>query len=649
MHIKHMHIKKTTLTMLLCAAAMHGAAQTTAQTHTAAAHAASPAAQVPETAQAARRTYTNPVTDTSLPDPSVILADDGYYYMYATENIPNLPIYRSRDLVSWQAVGTAFSDSTRPQWNPKGRLWAPDINRIGGQYVLYYSKSEWGGEWTCGIGVATAPRPEGPFTDRGPLFTSSEIGVQNSIDQCYIEDNGHKYLFWGSFHGIYGIELSDDGLSVKPGAVKRQVAGTFMEGSYIYRRGGHYYLFGSAGTCCEGERSTYRVTVGRADSLFGPYTDREGRPLLDNHYEVVVHRNDSVIGPGHNAEIVTDDRGNDWMLMHGFKATEPDAGRVTWLCQIRWRDGWPYVEGDSPAREAEAPSFGQLHMADPTIFADGGTYYLYGTSPHSGEGFVAYTSPDLVHWNGPCGRDDDGYVLRGNGHGAYGTTGFWAPQVFRHGGRYMMAYTANEHIAIAESDSALGPFTQRTVQHMPAGQKQIDPFVFFDDDGKAYLYHVRLDRGNRIYVARLNADLASVDESTARECVSAEKGWENTAHSDWPVCEGPTVTKVDGTYYLFFSCNDFRNPHYAVGYATAKSPLGPWKKAPKPIISRELLGANGTGHGDLFKDSEGRWMYVFHVHDTNSNTSPRRTAIVQLQLKGKRWSMVPGTYRLLMR
>ena len=175
----------------------------------------------------AQKTYENPVIDTSLPDPTVIRAEDGYFYLYATENIRNVPIYRSADLVTWRYMGTCFTDRTRPQMVPGGSVWAPDINYINGQYVLYYSKSTWGGEWECGIGVATAPRPIGPFTDQGKLFISSEIGVQNSIDPFYIEDeDGRKFLFWGSFRGIYGIELSDDGLSVKDGAEKVQIAGT---------------------------------------------------------------------------------------------------------------------------------------------------------------------------------------------------------------------------------------------------------------------------------------------------------------------------------------------------------------------------------------------------------------------------------------
>lgn len=591
-------------------------------------------------------TYTNPVINTSLPDPTVIRADDGYFYLYATEDIRNLPIYRSRDLTDWQFVGTAFTDETRPQWNKKGNMWAPDINKIGDKYVLYYSKSEWGGEWTCGIGAATADRPEGPFTDHGPLFISSEIGVRNSIDQFYIEDNGHKYLFWGSFHGIYGIELSDDGLSVKPGAVKKQVSGTFMEGTYIHKRGKYYYLFGSAGTCCEGARSTYRVTYGRSENLFGPYVDKKGQRLLDNHYEVMLHGDDTFVGTGHNAEFVTDDLGQDWILYHGYKKAEADDGRVVFLSRVDWKDGWPEVAGSVPEKENVKPSFGQIHLADPTVFCDNGTYYLYGTSPVSDNGFWVYTSTDLQHWSGPAGAVD-GYALRGN---TYGTQGFWAPQVFKKDGRYAMAYTANEQIAIAWADSPLGPFVQDELAMIPAKTKEIDPFVFHDDDGKTYMYHVRLIGGNRIYVAEMNDDLRSMKEETARECIAVnDKGWENTAEGKWGVSEGPTVVKLDGTYYMFYSCNDFRSIDYAMGYATAKSPLGPWKKHKKPIVSRHLTGENGTGHGDLFRDGDGRWMYVLHTHNSNSKVSPRRTAMVELVKKGKKFEMVPGSLRYVTR
>lgn len=588
-----------------------------------------------------KRYYTNPIIPTSLPDPTVIRANDGYFYLYATENIRNLPIYKSKNLVDWEFVGTAFNKDTRPKWNPKGGIWAPDINLINGKYVLYYAKSEWGGEWTCGIGVATADRPEGPFTDHGAMFISKDIGVQNSIDANYVEENGHKYLFWGSFSGIYGIELTDDGLQVKPGEKPRQIAGTFMEGTYIHKRGRYYYLFGSAGTCCEGERSTYRVTYGRSENLFGPYVDKRGRSLMENHYEVMIHRSDDVIGPGHNAEFITDDRGNDWIIYHGFSAKDPDAGRLVYMDRVNWVDGWPYVDNNEPSELSQVPEFGSILLADPTIFTDNGKYYLYGTS--SNVGFLVYESDDMEHWRGPVGALD-GFCLRGN---TWGTAGFWAPHVFKHKGKYYMAYTANEQIAIAESDSPLGPFTQSEIAQMPAQQKQIDPFVFFDKNGKAYLYHVRLINGNRIYVAELNKDLKSVKENTARECISAEDAWENTAKTQWGVSEGPTVIRLGKTYYMFYSCNDFRNIDYAVGYATATNPLGPWTKHGEPIITRHLIGENGTGHGDLFIDNEGKWQYVFHTHNSKSRVSSRKTAVVELQQDGADFKIVPNTFRFL--
>ena len=301
-------------------------------------------------------TYRNPVINRSMPDPTVIKADDGYFYVYATEDIRNMPIYRSKDLVSWQFMRTVFTDQTRPNFEPNGGLWAPDINQINGKYVLYYAMSVWGGEQTCGIGVATAENPGGPFTDHGKLFRSNEIGVQNSIDPCFVEDNGKKYLFWGSFRGIYAIELSEDGLSIKPGAEKIQVAGTAYEGTYVHKRNGFYYLFASIGSCCEGLKSTYTTVVGRSKNLLGPYLDKQGNSMMDNHHEILIHKNAKFVGTGHDSEIVQDGKGQDWMLYHAVSVDNPQ-GRVLMLDRIRWIDGWPVVLNTEPSLEAERPIF----------------------------------------------------------------------------------------------------------------------------------------------------------------------------------------------------------------------------------------------------------------------------------------------------
>ena len=310
-------------------------------------------------AASAQTQYSNPVLNRSAPDPTVIRVGN-LFYLYSTEDVRNVPIYASRNLVRWQYFGTCFKNDTRPQMVPNGGIWAPDINQIGDKFVLYYSKSEWGGEWECGIGVAVADSPRGPFTDVGKLFISNEIGVQNSIDPFFIEDNGKKYLFWGSFRGIYCIELAEDGLSIKRGASKRQVAGTLTEGTYIHKHDGYYYLIGSAGSCCEGLNSTYHMVVARARRVTGPYYNRHGQGALNNYFEPLLDRNDDIIGPGHCSEIVQDDAGQDWILYHGYSANDGNGGRKVFLDRVYWdEDGWPRIGDGTPTISGDAPIFNE--------------------------------------------------------------------------------------------------------------------------------------------------------------------------------------------------------------------------------------------------------------------------------------------------
>jgi arabinan endo-1,5-alpha-L-arabinosidase len=216
--------------------------------------------------------------------------------------------------------------------------------------------SVWGGEETCGVGVAIADKPEGPFADRGKLFRSNEIGVTNSIDPFYIEDEGRKYLFWGSFRGIYAVELSNDGLSVEPEAEKIHVGGTAFEGTCIHKQNGYYYFFASVGSCCEGLKSTYKLVVARSRSLFGPYVDKSGKSILDDGYETVIDKSEVFTGNGHCSEIVRDKNGADWIFYHGIRNEKP-TGRRLMMDRIRWTDDWPYVEGGIPSESADKPEF----------------------------------------------------------------------------------------------------------------------------------------------------------------------------------------------------------------------------------------------------------------------------------------------------
>ena len=308
------------------------------------------------------RSYTNPIINSNAPDPTVIRAKDGYFYLYATESaIKNVPIYRSKDLVNWAYVGTAFTAKTRPTWEPMtGRaIWAPEIRFINGKYVLYYSWAIWGNQEECHIGVATADSPIGPFVDRGCLINGKEIGVKNSIDQFYIEDNGKKYMFWGSFNGIYATELTDDGLAVKKKTdgkpvLLQKVCNSRFEAVNIYKKGDYYYLLVSIGGCCDGINSSYRVGVGRSRDILGPYVDDQGRGMLDGNFKLVVDNdkstNNNWVGPGHNSILIQDDAGTEWMIYHGYKVTTVDDGRVVLLDRVQWSsDGWPYIDKIAPS------------------------------------------------------------------------------------------------------------------------------------------------------------------------------------------------------------------------------------------------------------------------------------------------------------
>ena len=300
--------------------------------------------------------YFNPVVRSAMADPAIIKSTDGYFYVYATSRLTN--IMKSRNLVDWTSVGTAFTPETRPNFEEGAGLWAPEIAFVNGKYHLYYTLSRHLGWMTNGIGVAVAEKPEGPFVDKGALLRANEIGVLNSIDQFYFEDNGKKYIFWGSFNGIYAIELSNDGLSIRTGAEKVKVAGDIYEAVMIHKRGRYYYMFASIGTCCEGVTSTYQLVVGRSENLLGPYFDKSGNDMLEHGFSIVINHNERFTGTGHCSKIVQDDEGNDWILYHAFDNTDPSGGRKLMLDNVRWdRAGWPFIRGGNPSIVADRPVF----------------------------------------------------------------------------------------------------------------------------------------------------------------------------------------------------------------------------------------------------------------------------------------------------
>jgi beta-xylosidase len=288
----------------------------------------------------------------------------------------------------------------------------------------------------------------------------------------------------------------------------------------------------------------------------------------------------------------------------------------------------------------------EIFFADVTIYVEGGKYYLTGTKGSRGgpSGFAVLESKDLKTWTVPKdSRDSLGMILTRGDH-TYGTKGFWAPQVFKAGDTYYLTYTADEQTALAKSKSLTGPYRQQEIAPIDSSAKNIDSFIFKDDNGKYYFYSVRFNKGNYLWVAEFDLLKGKIRPETLTKCFDQTEPWEATPNykSD-PILEGPTVIKLNHKYYLFYSANHFMNIDYSVGYAVSDSPYGPWiKQKNSPILHRSIVGENGTGHGDIFEGPDGQLYYVYHIHFSQNQVSPRRTRIVPLK---KEWDSEKSIYK----
>tara|TARA_R110002049_G_scaffold309298_1_gene520472 strand:+ start:935 stop:1921 length:987 start_codon:yes stop_codon:yes gene_type:complete len=297
------------------------------------------------------------------------------------------------------------------------------------------------------------------------------------------------------------------------------------------------------------------------------------------------------------------------------------------------------------AMSAVAQEQEEIFYADPTIYVEGDHYYLTGTGGSKGapSGFSVLESKDLKNWTVPEASNKPFHMLLTKGNQTFGERGFWAPQIFKEDGMYYFSYTANEQTVLAESKSLLGPYVQKEITPIDGSEKNIDSFVF-EDDGKHYLYHVRFNNGNYLWVAEFDLEKGTIKPETLKKCFGQTEPWEATPNFESaPIMEGPTVIKLKDKYYLFYSANHFKNIDYSVGYAVADSPYGPWvKQKDSPIIHRSNVGENGSGHGDIFQGLDGQMYYVYHVHFNQQQVSPRRTRIVPIN---KTWDVASATYK----
>jgi arabinan endo-1,5-alpha-L-arabinosidase len=304
--------------------------------------------------------------DLAVHDPAMAKEGDTYY-LFCTGGFRNRGVvseFTSTDMQHWVRVGTVFP--ALPEWAagevPKARnAWAPDISYFDGEYHLYYSLSSFGVNDSA-IALATNKTldpntPDYKWVDEGLVVRSRPKEDDfNAIDPNVVVESDEKvWLAWGSFWGGIMLRQLDPAtgklssentelykLAARPRTGKHQtppVEGA-IEAPFIVRRGDHWYLFVSWDFCCRGARSDYKVVVGRADRVTGPYRDREGKLMSDGGGTLILEAaTDQWRGAGHEA--VYREEGVDYLLFHAYSAT---TGRSRLqISTINWEDGWPHV------------------------------------------------------------------------------------------------------------------------------------------------------------------------------------------------------------------------------------------------------------------------------------------------------------------
>jgi xylan 1,4-beta-xylosidase len=254
------------------------------------------------------------------------------------------------------------------------------------------------------------------------------------------------------------------------------------------------------------------------------------------------------------------------------------------------------------SRTYRNPLLPDREIADPFVLRVDNKYYLYPTS--DGRGYEVFVSEDLVHWERKARVFDD---PRG---------GDWAPEVFynkRGDGKFYLYYTdtmpgeprgpLHKQTGVAVADDPLGPFSDKG----PLASESIDADPFQDDDGSLYLYYVELAGGFKIKVQPMADPLSKKGE--AKVVIRPTEPWEmRSGH----VTEGPFMLKHKGTYYLTYSGTGADSPDYGIGYATSKSPAGPFVKYAGNPIARRGGAVLGPGHHCIVTGPDGKLWLVYH-------------------------------------
>lgn len=266
----------------------------------------------------------------------------------------------------------------------------------------------------------------------------------------------------------------------------------------------------------------------------------------------------------------------------------------------------PYTALDG---DTHNPVIETMELADPHAIRFRGRYYLYATDGVGGYlGYDVYLSDDLVNWTkGPRVFEHPGPDV-------------WAPDVYADAdsGRLYLYYSANKDIGVAVADNPQGPFEDQGV----LVERAIDAHLFRDDNGQLFLYYSESNPipeyifvdglRNALFVQPMQSPLETTGMPV--ELLRAE-GWERFL-GIVGIIEAPWMLKRKGVYYLMYSGNAASSVHYAVGYATSFSPMGPFTRFEGNPILAQSEGILGPGHHSVVEAPDGRLVMVYHQKTT---------------------------------
>jgi hypothetical protein len=278
------------------------------------------------------------------------------------------------------------------------------------------------------------------------------------------------------------------------------------------------------------------------------------------------------------------------------------AWSIALLCLLTVLSGWK----SAPAR-ADNPIVQTIYTADPAPLVYNGRVYLYTGHDEDNSTYFTmkewrvWSSADMVNWT------DHGSPLNLASF-SWASANAWAGQtIYRNGKFYWyvpmtVRATGQMGIGVAVSDSPTGPFTD-AIGHPLVSNGQIDPTVFIDDDGQAYLYWGNPD----LWYVKLNPDMVSYSGSPTRITLTTAGFGTRTGDANRPTLfeEGPWVYKRNGLYYIVFAakcCSEF------IAYSTAPGPTGPWTYRGTIMPTQ---GSSFTNHPGVI-DFNGGSYFFYH-------------------------------------